>query len=194
MPADHHQHNTCYCLLLHGMMAQISNFGCISPWQMNEIVNLIERFERWPDLNFWTFNYGAHEGCHLWLPSSSSSSSSSSVICQTTGPKLLPKWFLHIVRSTASSFNWHYPLLSLRLSSRFLSLLPHLLVNSIWPFIFPSITCCRRQFLYKIWPIQLAFHFIISCRIFLCSLTLSNASSFLTGSVKLISSIILQHH
>ena len=32
-------------------------------------------------------------------------SSSSSVICQTTGPKPLPKRFLHIVRSRASSFN-----------------------------------------------------------------------------------------
>ena len=30
-------------------------------------------------------------------------SSSSSVICQTTGPEPLPKWFLHIVRSRASS-------------------------------------------------------------------------------------------
>ena len=45
------------------------------------------------------------------LGSSSSSSSSSSlwssVICQTTGPKPLPKRFLHIVRSRDSSFNWH---------------------------------------------------------------------------------------
>ena len=32
-------------------------------------------------------------------------SSSSSVICQMTGPKPLPKRFLHIVRSRASSFN-----------------------------------------------------------------------------------------
>ena len=34
------------------------------------------------------------------------------------------------------------------------------------------------------WPIQLAFHFLISCRIFLCSLTLSNTFSFLTWSVQ----------
>ena len=34
------------------------------------------------------------------------SSSSSSIICQTTGPKPLPKWFLHIEWSRASSFNW----------------------------------------------------------------------------------------
>ena len=44
------------------------------------------------------------------------------------------------------------------------------------------------------WPIQLAFRFLISCRIFLCSLTLSNTSSFLTWSVQLIFSILLQHH
>ena len=118
------------------------------------------------------------------------SSSSSSVICQTTGPKPHPKWFLHIMQSRASSFNWQYPLLSLRLSSSFLHLLPHLLVTSICPFIFPSITCWRRQFLCKMWPIQLAFRFLISCRIFLCSLTLSNTSSFLMWSVQLIFSIL----
>ena len=96
------------------------------------------------------------------------------------------------MRSRAPSFKWEYPLLSLR-SSSFLRLLPHLLVTSIFPFIFPSITCFRRQFLRKIWPIQLAFRFLISCRIFLCSLTLSNTSSFLTWSVQLIFSILLQH-
>ena len=95
------------------------------------------------------------------------SSPSSSVICQTTGPKPLPKRFLHTVRSRASSFNWQYPQLSSRSSSSFLRLLPRLLC----PFIIPSITCCRRQFLRKMWPIQLAFHFLISCRIFLCSMT-----------------------
>ena len=120
--------------------------------------------------------------------------SSSSVICQKTGPKPLPKQFLHIVRSRASSFNWQYPLLSWRSSSSFLHLLPRLLITSICRFIFPSITCCRRQFLRKMWPIQLAFRFLISCRIFLCSLTLSNTSSFLTRSVQLIFSILLQHH
>ena len=120
--------------------------------------------------------------------------SSSWVICQTTGPKLLPKRFLHIVRSRASSFDWQYPLLSLRSSSSFLCLLPRLLVTSICPFIFPSIICYRRQFLRKMWPIQLAFRFLISCRIFLCTLILSNTCSFLTWSVQLIFSILLQHH
>jgi len=116
-----------------------------------------------------------------------------SVFCLTTGPKPPPKRCLHIERSRASSFKWEYPLLSLSSSSSFLRLLPRLLATSISPFIFLSITCFRRQFLRKMWPIQLGFRFLISCRIFLCSLTLSNTSSFLTWSVHLIS-ILLQHH
>jgi len=99
-----------------------------------------------------------------------------SLFCLSTGPKPPPKRCLHTVRSRASSFKWEYPLLSLRSSSSFLRLLPRLLVTSISPFIFPSITCFRRQFLCKMWPIQLAFRFLISCRIFLCSLTQSNTS------------------
>jgi len=98
------------------------------------------------------------------------------VVCLTTGPKPLPKRALHIVRSRASSFKWEYPLLSLRSSSSFLRLLPRLPVTSIPPFIFPSITRCRRQFLRKTWPIRFAFCLRKSCRIFLCSLTLSNTS------------------
>ena len=117
-----------------------------------------------------------------------------SVFCLTTGPKPPPKRCLHIVRSRAFSFKWEYPLLSFRSSSSFLRLLPRLLATSISPFIFPSIICFRRQFLRKMWPIQLAFSFLISCRIFLCSLTLSNTSSFLTWSVQLIFSILIQHH
>jgi hypothetical protein len=94
-------------------------------------------------------------------------------VCLTTGPKPLPKRALHIVRSRASSFKWEYPLFSLRSSSSFLRLLPRLPVTSIFPFIFPSITRCRRQFLRKMWPIQLAFLLLISCRIFLCALIMS---------------------
>ena len=66
------------------------------------------------------------------------------VVCLTTGPKPLPTRALHTVRSRASSFKWEYPLLSLRSSSSFLRLLPRLPVTSIPPFVFPSITCCRR--------------------------------------------------
>jgi len=116
------------------------------------------------------------------------------VVCLTTGTKPLPKRALHIVRARASSFKWEYPLLSLRLSSSFLRLLPRLPVTYIPPFIFPSITRCRRQFLRRMWPIQFAFRLRISCKIFLCSLNLSNTSSFLTWSVQLIFSILLQHH
>jgi hypothetical protein len=57
-----------------------------------------------------------------------------------------------------------------------------------------NITLHNYTFLRKIWPIQLAFRFLISCRIFLCSPTLSNTSSFLTWSVQMIFSILLQHH
>jgi hypothetical protein len=112
------------------------------------------------------------------------------VACLTTGPKRP----LRIVRSRASSFKWEYPLPSLRSSNSFLRLLPRLPVTSIPPFIFSSITRCGRQFLRKMWRIQLAFRLLISCRIFFCSLTLSNTSSFLTWSVQLIFSILLQHH
>ena len=44
-----------------------------------------------------------------------------SVFCFTTGPKPLPKPAFHILRSSASSFKWQYPLLSLRSSSSFLT-------------------------------------------------------------------------
>jgi hypothetical protein len=115
------------------------------------------------------------------------------VVCLKTGTKPLPNPSLHIARSRASYFRCEYPLHFLRLSSSFLRLLPRFPITSILPFIFPSITCHRRQFLHKIWPIQLAFHLLISCTIFLCSLTLSKTFSFLTWSVQLIS-ILLQHH
>jgi len=105
------------------------------------------------------------------------------VVCLTKGPKPLPKRALHIVRSRVSSSKWEYPLISLRSSNSFLCLLPYLPVTSIPPCIFPSMTRCRRQFLRKMWPIQFAFRLRISCTILLCSLTLSNTSSFLTWSV-----------
>ena len=95
-------------------------------------------------------------------------------VCLTTGPKPLPKRTLHIVRSRGSSFKWEYPLLSLRSSNSFLRLLPCLHVTSIPPCIFPSVIRCRRQFRRKMWPIQFAFRLRIPCRIFFCSLTLSN--------------------
>jgi hypothetical protein len=58
------------------------------------------------------------------------------------------------MRSRASCFKWEYPLLSPRSSSNFIRILPCLLVTSIRPFIFPSITSFRRQFLRKIWHLD----------------------------------------
>ena len=167
----------------------------------------------------WIFLYELDKPLNLFNPLSSIHLA----VCLTTGPKSLPKRALHIVRSRASSFKWEYPLLSLRSSNSFVRLLPCLLVTSNPPCIFPSITRCRRQFLRKMWPIQFAFRLRVSCRIFLCSLTLSNTiqwfnklsqfrllyscvlwlpylyilsntSSFLTWSVQLIFSILFQHH
>jgi len=100
----------------------------------------------------------------------------------------IQSWLIHsfsslsydrsIVSSKASSP--HSAILSFLLqirisspSSSFLRLLPFLPVTSVPPFIFPSIACCRRQFLRKMWPIQLAFRLLISCRIFLWELTRS---------------------
>jgi hypothetical protein len=115
-------------------------------------------------------------------------------VCLMNSRNPLTKPALQIVRSRASSFRCEYPLLSLRWSSSFPRLLHRLPVTSIPHFIFPSITCRRRQFQRKIRPIQLDIRLLISCRIFLCSLTLSNISSFLARSVQLIFSILLQHH
>ena len=53
--------------------------------------------------------------------------------------------------------------------------------------------CFRRQLLSKMWPIQLAFLHFNLCRISVSSLTLRN-TSFVTRSVQLIFSILLQHH
>jgi len=53
--------------------------------------------------------------------------------------------------------NLQYFLFSLRSSSSCLYLLHCLSV----PSIFPAITCCRRQFPCKMWPVQLAFLFVV---------------------------------
>ena len=64
-----------------------------------------------------------------------------STVCSRTGPQRLPKRVLHRVRSSASSFIFQYPLVSLRSSSsclRFLSLFTI-------PSILHSITCLFQQ-------------------------------------------------
>jgi hypothetical protein len=61
-----------------------------------------------------------------------------------------------------SSFHFQYPFFSLISSSSCLRLFHRLPVTYICPSIFPSITYFRRQFLRKMWPIQLtSLHFIV---------------------------------
>ena len=108
-----------------------------------------------------------------------------SFFCLTTGPQPLPNRVLHTLRSSVSSFKLQYPFFCLRSPSSCLLLLPRLPVTSVLPSIFPPITCFRRQFLCKMWPIQLAFIFIVY-RIFLSCLIVCITSSIVTWSVKLI--------
>jgi hypothetical protein len=84
--------------------------------------------------------------------------------------------------------------LFLRSSSNCLRLLPRLPIIFILPSIFPWITYFRRQFLRKMWPIQLAPLIFIERRIFLSFLTLCHSFSFFARSVYLVFSILLQHH
>ena len=63
-----------------------------------------------------------------------------------------------------SSFNFQYPLVSLRSSSSCLRLF--LASPSLKSPIFPSITCFRRHIPCKMWPILLAFLLFIVCTIF----------------------------
>ena len=98
----------------------------------------------------------------------------------------------HKVWASASSFNFKYPLVSLRSSGSCLSLVPRLPATSILPSTFPCKMCFRRQFQRKVWPIRLTFLLIVY-RIFLSSSTLCS-TSFLARSVQLIVSILLQHH
>ena len=74
----------------------------------------------------------------------------------------VPQSFLRKVRSLPT----HYDLVlllsvysnpSLRSSSSYLRLLPRLPITSIYP----SVKCFRWQFLRKMWPIQLAFLFVL---------------------------------
>jgi len=104
---------------------------------------------------------------------------------------LFAKRVLHQVRFVAPSFNFQYPLF-LRVIRSFLRLLPRLPVTYILPSsIFPTITYFRTQFLRKICPIQWNFFL---CRSFLSFMVPCNTSSFLTRSVQLIFSTLIQHH
>jgi hypothetical protein len=80
--------------------------------------------------------------------------------------------------------------------SVFLNVIKYLLTfasSSSRPF-YLSLKCFRRHFLRKMWPIQLMFLIYIIDRTFHFSLSQGNTSSFLTRSVQLIFSILLQHH
>ena len=74
-------------------------------------------------------------------------------VCLRTDPQPPPKQVSHSVRSSISSFNFQYPLVSLRSSSSCIRLLPCLSVTSLLSFSFLTITCFRRQFLRKMWLI-----------------------------------------
>ena len=125
-----------------------------------------------------------HSFIHSWIIHS--------VVCLVTGPQPLPKSVLHRVRSSPSSINFQYPLFSLRSSSSCLRLSLRLPFTPIIHYNFPSIIGFRRQFLRKMWPVQLAFLLFTVCGTFLSSLTLCNTSSFFTRSVQLIFNIFLQ--
>ena len=115
---------------------------------------------------------------------------SSHVVSRKTGPCSLPKRGLRRKRSSASSLNFHYLLISLKSCRSFLCLLPLLPI----PPIFPSIRCCRTQSLRYKWPTQVAILCVTVCRMFHSSLTLRNTPTFFTRSVQLIFAILLQHH
>jgi hypothetical protein len=93
---------------------------------------------------------------------------------------LFQKQILHQVLCRASSFSLQNPQFLLRSSSSCLRLLLRLLATPICPSILPSIMCFRKQFLCKIWPLQLVILLFLVCSIFLFSFAISNTSSFLT--------------
>lgn len=64
--------------------------------------------------------------------------------------------------------------------------------SSSWllgPYIFSKVKSFRKQFLYKLWPIQLPFICSAICRIFLFSFTVFNVPSFFIWLVELLFSI-----
>jgi hypothetical protein len=80
------------------------------------------------------------------------------------------KAVLYRLRSSASSLNFQYPLVSLGLSSSCLRLLPRIPLTHILTSLFPSTRRFRWKFLRKMRPIHLAFLQFTVCRIVLFSL------------------------
>jgi len=86
-------------------------------------------------------------------------------------------------------FNFQCVLVSLRRSGSCRRFRLRLLLPVTY--IFPSVRCFRRQVLSKMWPMKLAFRFIVHvCRNFVPSLSLCNTSSYFTRSAQLIFPII----
>jgi hypothetical protein len=81
---------------------------------------------------------------------------------------------LHRVRSSASPFSFHYTLVSLRSFSSCSRNLPRRPITSTISSIFPAMSSFIRQFLCKMWLIQLANLPFIVYRILMSSLTLCN--------------------
>ena len=108
-------------------------------------------------------------------------------VCPNDGSIPLPKRVHHKVRSRASSFNFQYPCIFLRLFNGCLSLHPRITAT------FPSLSL--NNVFYKAVPTQdVTNPFRLPsflCRMFLFPLSLYNTSSFLTRSVQQIS-ILLQ--
>ena len=110
-----------------------------------------------------------------------------SVVCLTTEPQPLPKTSYPQTAVCCFLFQFPVSLFSLRISSS-LRLLPRHPVISILPSIFTLITYSSRQFLRKMWPILLAFLFLLYSSLILC-----NICSLFTRSVQQIFFILLQH-
>ena len=68
--------------------------------------------------------------------------------------------------SASFPFSFQYPVFFLRPSSSCLCLLPHLPIISILSSLSPLITCFRKQFLCRMWPIQLASLDFNVCRLY----------------------------
>jgi hypothetical protein len=129
------------------------------------------------------------QDAHTFCPSEVSSHFA---VCITTGPQSPPKPTLQTVRSSASSVNLQYPVVSWRTSNSCLHILQLLTVTSNFLSVFPSIQCYRRQFPRNTWPIHTSFIHYTICRIILSSLSLPNIFSFLTRTVQMIFRSLLQ--
>ena len=102
----------------------------------------------------------------------------------------LINYLLHLFQSSASFFSSQYLLLFLKSSRSCVLLLP----TPFTSVICPSAASWIRQFLLRIWPIQLAFLRRILFNSVLFSPISSRTCSFVTFSHHFIFSNLLQHH